>query len=110
MEWPPPSRRFATWSLRRVIVVYGHHNRFVIASLRTAPRCPTPGGRFLLSEESAGTMQSGMLAKNTINTTDMTRWQLVRAALRGQNAHPTEGSIGSSIVLLAVPMVLEMMM
>ena len=40
----------------------------------------------------------------------MSKWQLVRAAMRGQGAHPTEGPIGHSIILLAVPMVLEMVM
>lgn len=38
-------------------------------------------------------------------------WALIKAAVRGHgDAHPTEGPIGESIILLAVPMVLEMCM
>jgi putative MATE family efflux protein len=37
-------------------------------------------------------------------------WEVVKQALRGHAIAPTEGSIARAIVLLAVPMVLEMMM
>ena len=41
---------------------------------------------------------------------EMSWWQFVKAALRGHAARPTEGSIPRAIMLLAIPMVLEMMM
>jgi putative MATE family efflux protein len=37
-------------------------------------------------------------------------WSSIRAALRGTHYNYTEGSIGRSILLLAIPMVLEMLM
>jgi putative MATE family efflux protein len=42
--------------------------------------------------------------------TQLSWWQVVRAALAGHPARPTEGSIPRAIVMLAIPMVLEMMM
>src|SRR5688500_9782563 len=37
-------------------------------------------------------------------------WKTIKAALRGEHADHTEGSLGRSVVLLAIPMVMEMIM
>jgi putative MATE family efflux protein len=50
-------------------------------------------------------MQSGTKA-----TTAPTFWQSVREALRGSHQDYTEGSLNRSILLLAIPMVLEMVL
>ena len=38
------------------------------------------------------------------------RWSIVREAIRGSHQDYTEAPIGRAVVLLAVPMVLEMLM
>jgi putative MATE family efflux protein len=50
-------------------------------------------------------MQSGIKG-----TTTPTLWQSVREALRGSHQDYTEGSLNRSILLLAIPMVLEMVL
>ncbi|MGH7468179.1 MAG: MATE family efflux transporter [Longimicrobiales bacterium] len=42
--------------------------------------------------------------------TELNWWQIVKAAVAGHPARPTEGSIPRAIMMLAIPMVLEMMM
>lgn len=41
---------------------------------------------------------------------ELSWWQVIKAAVAGHPARPTEGSIGRAIMMLAIPMVLEMMM
>jgi putative MATE family efflux protein len=53
-----------------------------------------------------------LLSETELQTATARRgtWSLIKSGVRGHNAHPTEGPISESIILLAVPMVLEMCM
>ena len=55
-------------------------------------------------------MESVMLESRQSALDHYSWWGIVKQALRGHAIAPTEGSISRAIVLLAVPMVLEMMM
>lgn len=57
--------------------------------------------------ESSNTAPSSNLQTSTTGTGF---WSAVREALRGSHANYTQGDIGRAILLLAVPMVLEMVM
>src|SRR5262245_2870047 len=62
-----------------------------------------------MSGEGGG-METVMLEPNQRSLDHFSWWEVVKQALRGHAIAPTEGSIQRAIVLLAVPMVLEMMM
>src|SRR5881396_2044049 len=53
---------------------------------------------------------SGEAPAGTLATADEGIWSAIKEALRGSHRNYTIGPIGRSIVLLAVPMVLEMVM
>ena len=55
-------------------------------------------------------MQVVMSEENEVMQRPQGTWALIKAAVRGHGAHPTDGPLGESIILLAVPMVLEMCM
>lgn len=50
------------------------------------------------------------MSVNAVNTADDGIWSAIKEALRGSHRNYTEGPIGRSILLLAIPMVLEMIM
>lgn len=49
-------------------------------------------------------------SSSDLSTQGESLWSAVRASLRGSHRNYTEGPIGRSIILLAIPMVLEMLM
>lgn len=60
--------------------------------------------------DSASHNVSDARAASSLNPADEGIWTAIKEALRGSHRNYTEGPIGRSIVLLAIPMVLEMLM
>jgi len=66
------------------------------------------------SDDLAATLHSGheeaVKAANDVATQPQSLWHAVRESLRGSHHDYTSGPIGRSIIMLAIPMVLEMLM
>lgn len=60
--------------------------------------------------ESAAALEDQAEAALTAHPQPESLWQAVREALRGSHRDYTSGPIGRSIIMLAIPMVLEMLM
>lgn len=60
--------------------------------------------------DSASDNVSDARAASSLNPADEGIWTAIKEALRGSHRNYTEGPIGRSIILLAIPMVLEMLM
>jgi putative MATE family efflux protein len=60
--------------------------------------------------DSASDNLSDAHAASPVNPVDEGIWTAIKEALRGSHRNYTEGPIGRSIILLAIPMVLEMIM
>ena len=60
--------------------------------------------------DSASDNLSDARAAAPINAVDEGIWNAIKEALRGSHRNYTEGPVGRSIILLAIPMVLEMVM